>query len=276
MSSGIAALKLKENDVEKFLSLNTHIGSTNLNHQMEQYVYARKKNGVHIINLNKTWEKLVLAARVIAAVENPADVYAVSTRISSQRAMLKFSAHTGASVIAGRFTSGTFTNQQQAVFREPRLIIIADPRTDHQPISEGAYSNIPVIAFANTDSPLQWVDIAIPCNNKSHMSIGLMWWMLAREVLRLKGKVSRDLAWEVMPDLYFYRTPRDLKKQEQAQEKANAATTTTAAAITSAAKENVLEDVTELKSQLNTSISDKKPVATTNWGGDDKKGDDGW
>lgn len=223
MSGGNAALALQQADVEKLLAVNSHIGSTNLNHQMQQYVYARKKNGVHIIDLRKTWEKLLLAARVIAAVENPADVFAVSTRISSQRAMLKFSSHTGASVIAGRFTSGTFTNQQQSVFREPRLIIIADPRTDHQAISEGSYSNIPVIAFANTDSPLPWVDIAIPCNNKSHQSIGLMWWLLAREVLRINGTISRDVEWDVMPDIYFYRTPRDLKKQEQALEKQNAA-----------------------------------------------------
>lgn len=263
MSGGLQTLKLKENDVEKFLALNTHIGSTNLNHQMEQYVYSRKKNGVHIINLNKTWEKLVLAARVIVAVDNPADVYAVSTRISSQRAMLKFSSHTGASVIAGRYTSGTFTNQQQPVFREPRLIIIADPRTDHQAISEGAYSNIPVIAFANTDSPLQWVDIVIPCNNKSPQSIGLMWWLLAREVLRLRGTISREIPWEVMPDLYFYRTPKDLKKQEPQADK----TTQAVAAVTQpsiAAKENI-EDVNEIKQ---TSISDKK-ATPTNWGGDE-------
>jgi len=265
MSSKNNALKLKENDVEKFLALNTHIGSTNLNHQMEQYVYARKKNGVHIINLNKTWEKLVLAARVIAAVENPADVFTVSTRISSQRAMLKFSGHTGSSVIAGRFTSGTFTNQQQIVFKEPRLIIVADPRTDHQAISEGAYSNIPVIAFANTDSPLQWVDIVIPCNNKSVQSIGLMWWMLAREVLRLRGTISRDLPWTVMPDLYFYRTPRDLKKQEQAAEKPVAAITT------SIVKENiVLDEVNENKAPLNNSIVVE---STPNWGGDKKESD---
>jgi len=219
MSGNNPVLSLQEADVEKFLAVNTHIGSTNLNHQMQQYVYSRKKNGVHIIDLRKTWEKLVLAARVIAAVENSSDVYAVSTRLSSQRAMLKFSSHTGAQVIAGRFTSGTFTNQQQVAFKEPRLIIIADPRTDHQAISEGAYSNIPVIAFANTDSPLAWVDIAIPCNNKSHQSIGLLWWMLAREVMRIRGLISRETEWEVMPDIYFYRTPRDLKKQEQALEK---------------------------------------------------------
>ena len=78
--------------------------------------------------------------------------------------------------------TGAFTNQIQAAFREPRLMIVADPRADHQPVTEGSYANIPVIAFANVDSPTKHIDIAIPCNNKSPNSIGLMWWFLAREV----------------------------------------------------------------------------------------------
>jgi len=216
MSAGLEVLQLKEEDVVKFLTAGVHLGANNVNFQMEDYVYKRKSDGVHLINLKKTYEKLLLAARIIVAIENPSDVCVISARPYGQRAILKYATHTGATPIAGRFTPGTFTNQIQAAFREPRLLIVCDPRIDHQSITEASYVNIPVIAFCNTDSPVRHVDLAIPCNNKGVHSIGLMFWLLAREVLRMRGSISRQLPWEIMPDLYFYRDPEEAEKEEQA------------------------------------------------------------
>lgn len=43
----------------------------------------------------------------------------------------------------------------------------------------------------------------------------LMWWMLAPEVLCIRGSISRDSPWEVMPDLYFYEGSEDIDKERQ-------------------------------------------------------------
>ncbi|KAH9365362.1 small ribosomal subunit protein uS2-like [Haemaphysalis longicornis] len=218
MSGGSSVLALKEDDVRRFLTAKTHLGTNNLDFQMKEYCFKRRPDGIHLINLKKTWEKLLLAARAIVAIENPAEVCAISSRPYGQRAVLKFASFTGATPIAGRFTPGTFTNQIQAAFREPRLLVVCDPRADHQPVTEASYVNLPVIAFCNTDASLRYVDIAIPCNNKSQHSIGLLWWMLTREVLRMRGSILRDLPWEIMVDLFFYRDPEETEKEEQAQQ----------------------------------------------------------
>ena len=133
------------------LSADVHIGTRNSDNMMKDYIWRRRNDGIHILNIGQTWEKLMLAARVIAAIENPEDVIAISARPYGMRAVLKYAHYTGAQCISGRYTPGTFTNQITKQFREPRLLIITDPRTDSQPLRESSYVNLPVIAFCDSD-----------------------------------------------------------------------------------------------------------------------------
>ena len=118
------------------LSANVHSGTKNSDDSMKEYIWRRRQDGIYILNIGKTWEKLMLAARVIVSIENPRDVIAISARPYGMRAVLKYSHYTGSNSIAGRFTPGTFTNQITKQFKEPRRLIVTDPRTDSQAVKE--------------------------------------------------------------------------------------------------------------------------------------------
>lgn len=215
MSRSPAVLNPTDEDIQMLLASQVHIGAKNSTAGMAPYIFKRRPDGVNILNVGKTWEKLQIAARIIAAIENPEDIVVISARQFGQRAALKFAAHTGVKAVSGRFTPGTFTNYITKGFKEPRLIIVTDPRTDAQPILEAAYVNIPCIAFCDSDAPLKHVDVAIPGNVKGKYSIGCLYWMLAREVLRLRGSLQRNQKWSVMVDMFFFRDPEEQAEKEQ-------------------------------------------------------------
>jgi len=79
---------------------------------MEPYIYKRTKEGVHYLDLAKTWEKAMVASRIIGAVQekNPKDVLVVSSRQYAQRAVLKFATYTKCNYLGGKWVPGTLTN----------------------------------------------------------------------------------------------------------------------------------------------------------------------
>ena len=99
-------------------------------------------------------------------------------------------------------------------------MIVADPYADFKAIKEASYANIPVIALCDSHNNLKFVDIVIPCNNNSTESISMVFWMLAREVLMLRGNLDQhDDDWsDVLVDLFYFKDLKDRHAQEDQDE----------------------------------------------------------
>ena len=163
-----------------------------------------------LFDVNKQYEKILAAARLIAAVPDPSTIIAVSGRQTGQRAVYKFGKFTGAQSVAGRWSPGMLTNQNTKKYIEPRVLILTDPRTDFNALKESSYMNIPIISLCNTDNNLEYVDVAIPINNRSKKSLAMAYWLLTREVCRLKDQSFSELI-----DLFMYRNLEAEKEKEK-------------------------------------------------------------
>jgi small subunit ribosomal protein SAe len=183
---------------------------------MERYVSHRNELGAPIIDLQETYNKIRLAARLIAGVQKMSDVLVVSSRPMGQRAVIKFSHYTKAtSTSDARWVPGVLTNQETSSFKEPRLVVVVDTFADRKAIVEASYMNIPVIALANLDSNLQFVDVAIPCNNKCTEAISMVFWLLTREVLIARGEHNRNEPWNVYVDLFYHKNVEHIAPGEE-------------------------------------------------------------
>merc|ERR1712187_811355 len=209
-------LNRKEKDLLRLIHSQCHLGNTNSHRSMARFVPHVTPDGVPVFKVEETLNKIKLAARLIAGQPNLEDVIVVSSRDLGQRAVIKFASFTGCLATSNaRWTPGVLTNHNTKQFKEPRLMVVVDTYADRKAIIEASYMNIPVIALVNSNSSLQYVDVAIPVNNKSTQPISMVFWLLAREVMILNGQLRKDEEWEVKVDLFYYKTVDEQKDQEK-------------------------------------------------------------
>jgi len=177
--------------LEQYLSTGVHIGTHICTEFMKPFVYKVRSDGLYILDVKKIDERLRIASRFLARFE-PSKIAAVSVRLYGHRPVLKFCQYVGCKAYVGRFLPGTFTNPSLENYFEPDVVILTDPRVDNQALKEASWIGVPVVALADTDNKTEFVDLVIPINNKGRKSLALAYWILAREILRLRGVIPPD------------------------------------------------------------------------------------
>ncbi|MEM0042386.1 MAG: 30S ribosomal protein S2 [Thermofilaceae archaeon] len=174
--------------LEMYLAAGVRIGTRMKSAFMKRFIYGVRPDGLYLLNVLETDNRLRIAARVIARY-TPSRVVVVSARQYGFRPVQRFCAFTGCVPILGRFPPGALTNPKLPSYVEADLLVVTDPRVDTQAINEAAKVGIPVVAFCDTDSPLEFVDLVIPANNRGRRALALLYWLLARQVLRERGEL---------------------------------------------------------------------------------------
>ena len=177
--------------LETYLAAGVRIGTHIKTKVMERFIYGVRPDGLYVINVRLLDERIRIAAKMIARYD-PNTIVAVSARQYGYQPVKAFCSFTGAIPIVGRFVPGTFTNPSLPNYLEPSLLLASDPRADRQAIDEAAEVGIPVIALCDTDNFCEYVDLIIPVNNKGRRSLALVYWLLARQVLRERGELAPD------------------------------------------------------------------------------------
>ena len=186
---------------EEYQSNKVHIGTQTKSKDMQQFIreVADDGTGLHLIDIEQTDERLQLAANFLGMYE-ARDILVVSARQYGQRPARLFAQAIGARHIVGRFIPGTLTNPLLRTYIEPQIIFVTDPEADNQALSEAIGSNMPVIGICDTNNNLRNVDLCIPANNKGRRSLALIYWLLAREVLKARGFMD-DETWQHTQDI---------------------------------------------------------------------------
>ncbi len=177
--------------LEELLAAGLHIGTRIKTVDMERYIFRVRPDGLFILNIGDTNEKIRVASKFMARVE-PSRVLAVSSRLYGKTPVEKFAELTKTTPIIGRFMPGLISNPLQPHHAEPQIVLVTDPRADWQAIKEATSVGVPVIALCDTDNVFSGVDFVIPVNNKGRRALAVVYWLLARQVLRERGEIAQD------------------------------------------------------------------------------------
>lgn len=174
-----------------YLKSGIHIGTKFRTKYMDSFIYKTRPDGLSVLNLQKIDERIRMAANLLSQYAAE-EILICSRRENGWKAVKAFGKHTGIKVFAGRYPPGILTNPKLDTFIEVKAILVTDSWPDRNAIKDAIQIGLPVIALCDTNNQSNQIDLVVPCNNKGKKSLGLLFYIVAREYLKQRGVLGAD------------------------------------------------------------------------------------
>ena len=172
--------------IEDYVKAGSYIGTKVITPDMRKYVYRRRADGIAIINTNIIDQKIGEAAKFIADYK-PQDWILVCKREAGWRAVKLFSELTGVRAFTKKYPAGIITNTCLPDFFETELVFVCDPWLDKNAMNDALNVKKKILAICDTNNLARGADFIVPANNKSNKSLGVIFYILAREYMKAHG-----------------------------------------------------------------------------------------
>ena len=182
-----------------------NIGTQQKSADMARFIDTVRDDGLYLLDVNMTDSRIRTTATFLNKFDAPR-IMVVSARQYGQRPARLFAEAIGANAAVGRFIPGSLTNPALRSYVEPDVLFVTDPAADQQALKEAVNSGLPVVGIVDANNNLRNVDIAVPANNKGRRSLALIYWLLAREVLKARGETT-DEDWAAAQDVEEWQSP---------------------------------------------------------------------
>ena len=177
--------------LEDYLKSGLHIGNKYRTKFMSNFIYKVRPDGLSILNVEEIDNRLRLAAKMISNYE-PDEIVVICRRENGFKPAKQFSKLTGIDAITGRYRPGRLTNVELEDFTEKKLIIVCDPIPDKNAVTDASKLGIAVVGLCDSNNECKNVDLVVACNNKGKKSLGLVFYILAREYMLSKKLIKSE------------------------------------------------------------------------------------
>jgi len=194
--------------LEEYIKAGVHVGTRIKTKDMQKFIAKIKEDGLAIIDINKIDERLKSATRMLSRY-SPNEILVVGRRETAKRPIEMLHKYTGILTYPGRYPPGLLTNVSLKTFKDVEIVFITDPILDKNALLDAYESGKIIISLVDTNNTLQYIDFAIPANNKGARSLALIYYIITREYLRNRGVIPRKAELDVPYEYFIEQTTEE-------------------------------------------------------------------